>query len=631
MPHISRLLPYTLQKCMIVDQVTCANLELLETMYTRSRKGSLLGHLDHTVTPMGARKLKNWLLYPLLDIATIEQRLDLVELFVKYGAIREHLREILQPIRDLERLNSKISSGLITPYDLGLLCTSLEAIPLLIEILDQIDPDDSSRLTYLRQQMYPLPEVVNDIRSCLKDELPNTLKDGEFIREGYHPQLDEYRDIAAHGKDRILEMEYRERERTGIQSLHIKFNKVFGYFIEVTKANLHRVPTDFLRKQTMVNCERYITEELKEFEEKILEAQDKILSLEQQLFDALRQRIALHSSKITEVADAIAQLDVLTNFSHHAVIRNYCRPQLTDNRDLRVVGGRHPVVEATMSSGEFVPNDLCISSDNVHFILITGPNMSGKSTVMRQIALIALLAQIGAFVPAQEATIGICDRIFTRVGATDNLAGGQSTFMVEMTETSNILHNATSRSLVILDEIGRGTSTFDGISIAWSVAEYLHDRIDCRTLFATHYHELTELGSMLTRLRNMNVAINEWQGEIRFLHKLIDGSSNRSYGIQVARLAGLPRVVVRRAHRILLQLEQGKLPSASEMGGLSGGQQKQLSLFIPVSSQTTSSPIEEELRKLDLDALSPIEALRILHRWQHDWCKDDADAKSNLE
>ncbi len=621
-PHLNRLEPYTIQQFMVLDQVSRTNLELLETLHERKRKGSLLGYLDKTLTPMGGRKLKQWLLYPLLNRGHIEARHNAVELFVQNGSVRGQIRDVLKGIRDLERLNGKISGTLATPRDLYLLRSSLEAVPSLIEILDQMGPD-GQLLAPVREGLFPIPAVVEDIQASLMDEPPNHVKDGGFIREGFHAELDRHRDIAANGKDHILAMEARERESTGISSLKIKFNRVFGYYIEVSRPNLHLVPEDrYVRKQTMTNHERYFTDELKEFEEEILGAEEKILKLEQELFIQLRERIALYSEEIARLADTIASLDVLACFGEVAINQDYCRPEMTDGTELDITSGRHPVVESLMRAGEFVPNDLSMPPEQTRFVLITGPNMSGKSTVMRQVALFALLAQVGSFVPAEKATIGICDRIFTRVGASDNLAGGQSTFMVEMTETSNILHNATSKSLVILDEIGRGTSTFDGLSIAWAVAEHLHNHTACRTLFATHYHELTELEMMLSHFRNMNVAINEWQGDILFLHKLVEGGSNRSYGIQVARLAGLPKSVVKRAHRILGHLEQGKLPSAAEMGGVVAGQQRQLSLFAPVGS-TITSPLEEELQALNLDEMSPIDALRILHRWKEDWCTDD--------
>ncbi len=618
MPHINKLTPYTIEQFMVIDEVTRTNLEMLETLHQRTKKGSLLGHLDQTLTPMGGRKLKHWLLYPLLDLNDIQQRHDVVETLYNNSPVRAQLREALRQIRDMERLNGKVSGHIATPRDLSMLRESIDKVPHLVGALSLLGEEDL-RLQYIHETLTPLPDIAEDIYNCLIEEAPNATKDGGYIRDGYNKELDRYRDVAANGKDHILAMEAREKEATGIQSLKIKFNKVFGYYIEVTKPNIHLVPEDrYIRKQTMTNHERYITEELKEFEEEILGAEEKSLKLELELFHQLRERIALRSNDIARLADAVAYLDVLVNFAEQAINRGYCRPEITEGTELDIVAGRHPVVESLMRAGEFVPNDLTLPPERSRFVLLTGPNMAGKSTIMRQIAVIALMAQMGSFVPAEKVTLGLCDRIFTRVGASDNLAGGQSTFMVEMTETANILHNATGRSLVILDEIGRGTSTFDGISIAWAVAEHLHNRIGCRTMFATHYHELTELEMALSHLRNMNVAINEWQGEILFLHKLVEGGSNRSYGIQVARLAGLPKTVVRRSHKILGYLEQGKLPTSMELGGSN----QQLSLFAPVGGPI-ASPIEEELQNLDLDQLSPIDALQILHRWKEDWCAED--------
>lgn len=624
MPHINKLTPYTVEQFMVIDEVTRTNLEMLETLHQRSKKGSLLGHLDKTQTPMGGRKLKHWLLYPLLDPNEIALRHDAVEVFYTHSPVRQQLRESLRQIRDMERLNGKVSGFIATPRDLTLLRESLDKVPHLVGALSLLG-ESGLKLQHIHETLIPLPDVAEDIFTCLVDEAPNATKDGGYIRDGFNAELDRLRDVAANGKDHILKMEASEREATGIQSLKIKFNKVFGYYIEVTKPNVHLVPEDrYIRKQTMTNHERYITEELKEFEEEILGAQEKSLKLELELFHQLRERVALRSNDIARLADAVAYLDVLVSFAEQAINQGYCRPDITPGTELEIIAGRHPVVESLMRAGEFVPNDLSMPPERSRFVLLTGPNMAGKSTIMRQIAVIALMAQMGSFVPADKVTLGLCDRIFTRVGASDNLAGGQSTFMVEMTETANILHNATDRSLVILDEIGRGTSTFDGISIAWAVAEHLHNRIGCRTMFATHYHELTELEMALSHLRNMNVAINEWQGEILFLHKLVEGGSNRSYGIQVARLAGLPKSVVRRSHRILGYLEQGKLPTSMELGGSN----QQLSLFAPVGGQITS-PVEEELQRLDVDSLSPMDALQILHRWKSDWCPEDGTPETS--
>ncbi len=619
-PHIDKITPYDFREYMIIDQQTRYNLELLESLKERTKKGSLIGILDRSATAMGGRRIREWLLYPLLDRQRIQWRLDVVEAFVLQGMLREKLRATLKKLHDIERLNSKISSAIATPRDYYTLRQSLEIIPEINGILAELG-EWKERLGEL-QQLDHIEEVAQDIARTLVDEPATTLKDGGIIREGFDDELDELRDIATHGKDRILEMEARERELTGIQSLKIKFNKVFGYFIEVSKPNVRFVPTDrYQRKQTMVNHERFITTELKEFEEKILVAEERSLELERRFFEELRERIKNYGARLADLAVKISQLDALSTFAELAVVNDYCKPKLTDELEISIKGGRHPVVEQMLHAGEFVPNDIQLTTEEGRgtFILLTGPNMSGKSTIMRQVAIIALMAQIGAYVPAQEAVIGICDRIFTRVGASDNLVGGQSTFMVEMTETANILHNATKKSLVILDEIGRGTSTFDGISIAWAVAEFIHNRLGCRTLFATHYHELTELEFILDSFRNMSIAIQERDEEIHFLHTLVEGATNRSYGIQVARLAGLPRSVVRRAHNILLGLEQGKLPTSTNIGTgqVRRNLKNQLSFFAPsVVEGTKNSFVVEELEDLNLEELSPIEAWQKLHEWK---------------
>lgn len=628
LPHINRLQPYYLQEFMKVDEVTRSNLELLESSFHRTRKGSLFGLMDGSVTAMGGRKIRHWLLYPLLSQQRIERRLDAVELFFSHSMVRESLRTILKDIHDLERLNGKIASGIAGPRDLAKLRQSLEMIPQLSELLEELG-EEGEKLEALRE-LDKIEEVKNDILQVLRDEPPVHLKDGNIIREGYHAELDRQRDISANGKDHLLRMEAEERERTGIKSLKIKFNKVFNYYIEVSKANMHlleKVNQDerYKAKQTLVNHTRFITVELKEFEEEILGAEDKITSLEEQLFTELRQRISQYSARITALADRIAQLDALSTFAELAVQQDYTRPTLVQEPILEIEEGRHPIVEQMMPVGEFKSNGVQMHPDQAQFILITGPNMAGKSTIMRQVALIALMAQVGSFVPARKAQIGICDQIFTRVGASDNLAEGKSTFMVEMTETANILHNTTSSSLVILDEIGRGTSTFDGISIAWAVVEYLHNHVGCRTLFATHYHELTELESTLSNFHNMSVLIKEYEDQIIFLHDLVDGGSSRSYGIEVARLAGLPGRVVRRARRVLKGLEEGKLPTKGLIGGLHTkgkrpGLENQLPLFVPANTiEPEPSPIEEELKLLDVNQLTPMAALQLLHEWKEQW------------
>lgn len=620
LPHIHRLLPYSIQEHMIIDKATTVNLELLESQRERSRKGSLFGLIDQSVTAMGGRKIKRWLMYPLLDVRHIEARLNAVDLFFQSNDLREDIRQLLKQVHDLERLNGKVATSIATPRDIVRIKESLLLVPELNGLLQQVWGEAKSFLGDTGQ-IDPVDELVDAIHQTLADEPATNFKDGGVIRSGFHEELDELREIAEHGKDKILEMQDEERATTGIQSLKIKYNKVFGYYLEVTKPNLHLVPDHYLRKQTMVNHERFITPELKEFEQKVLGAEERMLQLEQELFEQLRLQVTAFGPQLSKVADLIATLDALVGFAQLSYNNDYCRPEISEDKVMSITEGRHPVVDQMMRAGEFVPNDIEMAHQEVHFVLLTGPNMSGKSTFMRQTALIALMAQIGCFVPARNATIGICDRIFTRVGASDNLVAGQSTFMVEMTETANILHNATSRSLVILDEIGRGTSTFDGISIAWAVAEYLHNKTACRTLFATHYHELAELANELFYFRNMCVAVKEMNDEIVFLHKVIDGASNHSYGIQVGRLAGLPSRLIQRSKKILVGLEQGKLPTHNDLSRKRGKGSKslenQLSFFAPpAATEPEPSEIEEALREVDINNLSPFQALQLLHEWK---------------
>ncbi|MCB9639541.1 MAG: DNA mismatch repair protein MutS [Myxococcales bacterium] len=617
-PHISKLVPYQLQDYMVLDQATLSNLEILESMRERTRRGSLFGLLDRSVTGMGGRKLKQWLLYPLLQANKINRRLDVVERFVDKGLAREDLRGSLKQIADLERLNGKVSSGIASPKDLVSLGSSLEAVPQILQILSSIREGEDPVLAPFCN-MDPLGEVSDDIRLVLNEDAPALLKDPGFVREGYDKDLDEQRDFARNGKQRLDQLLEQERQKTGIRSLGLKFHKNLGYSFSVTKANKHLVPDYFRRKQTLVNEERFTTEELDDYQLKIMGAEERAWELEQDVFFALRSRVMEHSAAIGKLADQLASLDALSTLAEIAVRNDYVRPELSEDSMLEIEEGRHPVVEHMLPVGTFVSNNLSMHPENGQFILLTGPNMSGKSTIMRQAALIALMAQIGSFIPARQAKLGLCDRIFTRVGASDNLASGQSTFMVEMTETANILHNATSKSLVILDEIGRGTSTFDGISIAWAVAEFLHNRTNCRTLFATHYHELTELEHSLANFRNMSIAVQEQGKDIAFLHRLVEGGSNHSYGIQVARLAGMPAGVVRRATRILTSLEEGKLPNTEHLGNLRQMQQtrNQMSLFAPVIvEEQTQSFLEEELEDLNLNDFSPMEALQLLYNWK---------------
>ena len=588
------------------------NLEVLRTLAEGRRRGSLLGLTDKTRTAMGARLLKQWLLNPLLDPKAISRRHDAVAALVADPMLRSETRDALQAVYDLERLATRVIAEAAGPRDLGALATSLLRIP---DIVHDLTYAGSPVLAELAVSLDPVPEAVMAVREAIVDEPPANLKDGGVIREGFDPDLDELLGIARDGKSWFAAYADELRQQTGIGSLKIRFNSVFGYFIEVTKANLHLVPDTWLRKQTLANCERYYTAQLKEREEKVLGADDRRVQLEGALFEQVRARVAGFGERIAATARAVAVIDVLAGFAELAQRRGYVRPEIDEGLRLEIEGGRHPVIEALMPEGEFVPNDVVLDADAEQLVIITGPNMAGKSTVMRQVALLTLLAQAGSFVPADRARIGIVDQVFTRVGASDNLARGQSTFMVEMTEAATILAQATRRSLVILDEIGRGTSTYDGVSIAWAVAEHIHDVIGARTLFATHYHELTELEATRERVVNMTIAVREWQDEIVFLRRLVPGGTNRSYGIQVARLAGLPQGVVARAREILARLEDGAIArdgrprlAREDEPAPAGGWQ--LSLFAPANSP---APLVARLEAMPPDDLTPRDALRLVY------------------
>ena len=589
------------------------NLELLRTLGDGKRKGSLLHLLDETQTAMGARRLQQWLLYPLTDVARIRRRHDAVEALVGDPITRGEVRDLLKRVYDLERLVTRTAAGTAAPRDLIALAASLERVGPLAQLL--VDSGASVLADTLARRLDPVPEVIALIRGAMEDEPPATLKDGGVIREGHHPELDELIEIGRHGKAWFSDYAQSLKAETGISSLKVRFTSVFGYFIEVTRANLEHVPDSWLRKQTLANCERYFTPELKEREEKVLGAHDRRIVLEHELFERLRTAVAAHGERIQATADAVAALDCLAGLAELAQRRGYVRPDVDGGVVLDIREGRHPVIESLVPPGEFVPNDVHLDANEEQILIITGPNMAGKSTVMRQVALIVLLAQAGSFVPAASALIGIVDQIFTRVGASDNLTRGLSTFMVEMTEAAQILERATRRSLVVLDEIGRGTSTYDGVSIAWAVAEHLHDRTGARTLFATHYHELTELAVTRERIQNMTIAVRQWKEDIVFLRRLVPGGTNRSYGIQVARLAGLPAPVIDRAREILGNLEQGATdrdgrPRMARSAGGGPPQPWQLSLF---SAPAEPSEIEARLVALDPDALTPRQALDLVY------------------
>ena len=527
-------------------------LELTRTLREGGRQGSLLAALDRTVTTMGARLLQDWLLAPLADRPTIEARLDAVAELMEQQALREELRQTLMEVHDLPRLTSRVSTGRATPRDLAAIGHTLRLLP---RIKARITARQAPLLRELESQLELCADLRTALDAALVDEPPLNPREGGLIRPGCHADLDELRDIARGGKDWIARFQTTECARTGINSLKVGFNKVFGYYIEITHTHAEKIPADYQRKQTLKNAERYITPELKEYEEKVLSAEDKSQQREYELFLALRELVAGQAPRLLQTGEVLANLDVLVSLAELAVSRQYVRPELADEPVLAIKEGRHPVLDQTLPPGTFVPNDVALGAEDGTLWLITGPNMSGKSTFIRQVALLTLLAQMGSFLPAKSARVGLADRIFTRVGASDELSRGQSTFMVEMTEAANILNNATARSLVILDEIGRGTSTYDGVSLAWAITEFLHHQIGCRSLFATHYHELAQLAQTLPNLRNYNVLVREWQEDIVFLHKIAAGSADKSYGIHVARLAGVPADVLGRAREVLNQLE----------------------------------------------------------------------------
>jgi len=568
--HIHRLSVYCTTDFMVLDAVTQRNLELLES--TRAdRRHTVIGCLDRTRTPMGARLLRDWLTHPLRDVASIVARQEVVEQFCEGAQMLAEFREHLGAVRDMERTLARLSVGTGNARDLVVLKDSLAALPGVKRILEGEPPGEpipaarrearppASLLTQLISQITELPELVALIDGAIETAPPLAVNDGGMIKTGHSPELDELRQAATTGKNWIAALQQKEIERTGIPSLKVRYNSVFGYYLEVTKPNLAKVPADYIRKQTVATGERFYTPELKEMEGKILGADDKAKALEYELFLKVRAAVIAQSAGIQQTAAALAQLDVLAGFAELARHQNYCRPVMTPAGPIEIVEGRHPVLEQTLVEDRFVPNDTILAAPDNLVLIITGPNMAGKSTYIRQVALLVLLAQIGSSIPAKQAKIGLVDRIFTRIGATDDLARGQSTFLVEMNETANILNNATSASLVILDEIGRGTSTFDGLSIAWAVAEHLHNVVGAKTLFATHYHELTELAATLPGVKNYNVAVREWHDQVIFLHKILPGGTDKSYGIQVGRLAGLPKEVIARAKEVLGNLEESEL------------------------------------------------------------------------
>jgi len=597
---------------MLLDAATLRNLEITRNMRSGEIEGSLLWVMDETLTPMGGRLLRAWLLNPLLEPEEIRERQEALGSLMGDSGTLSKIQTHLKGISDIERLSSRISGGTANARDLLSLKNSLKPLP---ELKVTLRECDNGKIMDLSDTIDTLDDVKSLIEMSIADDPPFTLRDGGLIRKGFNAEIDELREISSSGKDFIANLQAREKERTGISSLKVGYNKVFGYYIEVTKANLSQVPDDYIRKQTLVNGERYITPELKEYEAKVLGAEERLKNLEYDVFIKVRNTIAAAVEKLQRTSAAVAELDVLHSFARSAKQYNYERPIVDDGNVIRIVEGRHPVIERISSGDKFIPNDALIDSASNNISIITGPNMAGKSTYMRQIALIVLMAQTGSFVPAKEARVGIVDRIFTRIGASDVITKGQSTFMVEMIETANILNNATMKSLILLDEVGRGTSTFDGISIAWAVVEYISKELKARTLFATHYHELTELSLVLNGIRNLNVAVKEWGDEIIFLRRIEEGGADKSYGIQVARLAGLPSSTIERAKEILSNLEKSELnelgtpklaytsatppPEAKKAG--------QLDLFT-----TQADPVLKELLGMDIMSMTPIEALNKL-------------------
>jgi DNA mismatch repair protein MutS len=625
--HVDRIGFYERQNCLVLDAVTVRNLELIEPLFSgASDNATLFRCLDCTVTPMGKRLLRAWMLRPSIDISEINRRLDAVEGMVKDLVAREELRRSMEGILDLERLLSRVTLETANPRDLLALATSLAKLPAVRTSLSHFPAE---RLQALHAQCDELGDLRARIASSLEDEPPLTLADGGVIRAGVDPTLDELRDLSRNSKQYIAQIEQRVRQRTGIGSLKVKFNNVFGYYLEISKANQHLAPADYERKQTLVNAERFTTPELKEYEAKVLDAQEKMVEIERRLFAELRSAVAAEARRIRQSALALAEIDVLANFASVAANRNYCRPRLipqslsradvvqdgiTENgADIEIVEGRHPVIEQLEISGvaeRFVPNDLYLNATTHSILLITGPNMGGKSTYLRQAALIVLMAQMGSFVPARSARLGLVDRIFTRIGASDNLARGRSTFMVEMTETAAILNTATARSLILLDEVGRGTATYDGLAIAWAAIEYIHANTRAKTLFATHYHELTELADRLSGVKNFHVGVKESGGGIVFLRKVEEGAADKSYGIEVAKLAGLPADVVNRAREVLAEHESAERSAVKHLAHDEARQSgpMQLTIFTPLSQK-----IVDRIKETDLDRISPMDALHLLH------------------
>lgn len=606
--HVDRIGFYERQNYLVLDAVTVRNLELIEPLFAGNDMGvTLFRSIDATCTPMGKRLLRAWMLRPSIDIGEITRRLDAVEVLIRETVSREDIRHGLDGILDLERLLSRVTLETANPRDVLALAASLARIP---SVRNAVNKCRAEKLSTLTNSIDELSDLRATIEGTIAPEPPISLNDGGVIAAGVDAELDALRDLSRNSKQYLAQIEQRERQRTGISSLKVKFNSVFGYYIEISKANLHLAPADYERKQTLVNAERFTTPELKEYESKILDAEEKIVEIERRLFAGLRSTIAGEAKRIRQTALALAEVDLLVSFAHIATLRNYCRPLFDDSSDIEIVEGRHPVIEQLGANNDrFVPNDLYLNSTTHTVLVLTGPNMGGKSTYLRQAALIVIMAHLGCYVPASSVRMGIVDRVFTRIGASDNLARGRSTFMVEMTETAAILHTATPQSLVLLDEVGRGTATYDGLAIAWAAVEYLHMRTRAKTLFATHYFELTELAEQLSGVKNYHVSVKETGGGIVFLRKVEAGAADRSYGIEVAKLAGLPSEVINRAREVLAEHEDAERQLSSHLVSDESNTRPaaQLTIFTPLSQ-----PVLDRLREVDLNTLTPLEALNLL-------------------
>jgi DNA mismatch repair protein MutS len=649
--HIDRLLPYSATMRLAIDPATRRSLELTCTIRDGRREASLLGTLDRTVTCLGARLLADWLSAPLVDVSAINARLDAVAELVADATLTAQLRDALKQIYDIQRLLARVATGRASPRDLAFVCHTLAILP---KVKAKLTGRTSALLQQIESRLDLCADVRGPLEQALADNCPLIAREGGFIRAGFRADLDDLRELMAGGKQWMAAYQAAESKRTGITSIKVGFNQVFGYYLEVTHTHREKVPAEYIRKQTLKNAERYITPELKEYEEKVLSAEQKAKDLEYELFVELRDLVARSAARLQATANALAEVDVLASLAELARSRNYVRPTMVEEPVLDIEAGRHPVLDITEPEGTFVPNGVqcgtrheerganadssSILDSRASILLITGPNMAGKSTYIRQTALLVLMAQMGSFVPARRATIGVADRIFARVGASDELSRGQSTFMVEMTETARILNTATSRSLVILDEIGRGTSTYDGLSLAWSIVEHVHEAIGCRTLFATHYHELTDLESQLQGVRNYNVAVKEWDDQVVFLHQIVPGAADKSYGIHVAQLAGVPRSVNERAREVLAWLEAQHESAKPDAGGVAGrGSSAPPSTNGHKNSETSrwqltlfgfeEHPLLDEIRSSKLDELSPLAALELLHSWQARLADEPVPAK----